>query len=129
MRTCKTCGESQPLEEYHVHAPSKGGRVLHCRSCVAEKARKKNYGLSLAEVREAQGTDACAICGEESYCIDHDHTTGIVRGALCRKCNTGLHYLENERWRYYAERYLLRTESEEAHRAYLVERAQARGTT
>lgn len=38
----------------------------------------------------------CKICGVESELlkaklhIDHDHTTGIVRGLLCRACNHGI---------------------------------------
>lgn len=36
----------------------------------------------------------CAICGETRHRkqmhIDHDHSTGQVRGILCFKCNVGL---------------------------------------
>jgi hypothetical protein len=33
----------------------------------------------------------CEICGsEETLCVDHDHTTGIFRGALCGNCNRSI---------------------------------------
>ncbi|MFC1436056.1 endonuclease domain-containing protein [Streptacidiphilus sp. N1-3] len=37
---------------------------------------------------------ACEICGHVSMEVDHDHTTGLVRGALCRRCNSRLGSLE-----------------------------------
>jgi hypothetical protein len=45
--------------------------------------------------------NSCAICKKdfakiERYDIDHSHKTGFIRGLLCRKCNSGLHYFENK---------------------------------
>lgn len=52
------------------------------------------YGLSVGEyklLKEFQG-GACAICGRGKgksvrLAVDHDHTTGEVRGLLCKLCN------------------------------------------
>ena len=55
------------------------------------------YGIDLADydrLLSEQG-GACAICGEQSpingikkyFCVDHDHSTGKVRGLLCNHCN------------------------------------------
>ena len=56
----------------------------------------KKYGLTQIDFEvmyEAQG-GMCAICERKSirksFCVDHDHTTGKVRGLLCGECNIGL---------------------------------------
>jgi len=59
----------------------------------------KNYGISLEQYDEILQSQngLCAICqcppgnGNGRYlCIDHDHSTGGIRGLLCRKCNAAL---------------------------------------
>jgi hypothetical protein len=59
-----------------------------------ERERARRYGLSLQEFRAllAQQANACAICRKSAQrlCLDHCHSTGKVRGFLCRKCNLGL---------------------------------------
>jgi len=46
---------------------------------------------------EEQG--GCAICKRndhvEDLFVDHDHATGMIRGLLCRRCNTGLGFFKD----------------------------------
>lgn len=55
----------------------------------------KNYDGTpyTAEQHTLCRDNCCAVCGEEDRSIinvDHCHTTGIVRGPLCRRCNVAL---------------------------------------
>lgn len=56
----------------------------------------KKYGLTKEQYQErleAQG-GCCVICRDgktkRDFHIDHEHTTGRIRGLLCSRCNTGL---------------------------------------
>lgn len=78
----------------------------------AERRRKLKscYGLSLDDFNNLfqQQNGLCAICEEaEADCIDHNHTTGIVRALLCSHCNIGIGQLrEDERILLNAIKYL-----------------------
>jgi hypothetical protein len=51
---------------------------------------KGKYGISLEEKEKMAAAQEfkCAICGEvKPLEVDHDHTTGKVRGLLCTCCN------------------------------------------
>lgn len=54
---------------------------------------KHHYGLTPDQLHDlyTKQDGRCAICrepeGEKSFCVDHDHDTGIVRGLLCGNCN------------------------------------------
>jgi hypothetical protein len=56
---------------------------------------RKLYGVTLEQYEamlQAQG-GVCAICAqgsEKKFAIDHDHSTGRVRGLLCIPCNVGI---------------------------------------
>lgn len=60
---------------------------------------KWKYGLSKEEYEAmlSSQTNLCAICKQtgrhirfDKLCVDHDHSTGKVRGLLCGKCNSAI---------------------------------------
>ena len=57
------------------------------RSNSETEARRKRAKMELNEF-----LGFCEICRKflDTPCIDHDHSSGALRGYLCRKCNTGL---------------------------------------
>jgi hypothetical protein len=60
------------------------------------KAIESRYGLTQEEHQDilVKQNNLCAICQKhiegKVLCVDHDHTTGKVRGLLCGNCNVGL---------------------------------------
>jgi Recombination endonuclease VII len=43
-----------------------------------------------------QAGNVCAMCGSDNnLVIDHDHSTGFVRGVLCNRCNARLGQFES----------------------------------
>jgi hypothetical protein len=64
---------------------------------------KSTYGITHEEYEKlfASQGNKCAICGTEQcptgrfMCVDHDHTSGKVRGILCSKCNHGIGLLRD----------------------------------
>ena len=61
-----------------------------------EKVIKSRYGLSLPEYA-AMVERPCEVCGKEGdSCVDHDHSTGLVRGTLCKNCNSAIGLLDED---------------------------------
>lgn len=87
---CINCGD--PI----AHRTSKGGVCSRCRrSSIYE--RQYRVDLDKLELMLYRQGDCCAICNTEislekpiTAHVDHDHTTGRVRGILCGLCNKGL---------------------------------------
>jgi hypothetical protein len=59
---------------------------------------RKKFGIGIDEFESllASQNNLCKICktdtprGRGSFVVDHNHTTGKIRGLLCTECNVGL---------------------------------------
>lgn len=83
-------------------------RIAHRRSRKGYHIQWR-YGLAPEEygimLENQQG--CCAICGKavpptkrgrDGLYVDHNHTTGKVRGLLCARCNTLMSFLDQPDW-------------------------------
>ncbi len=120
---CKKCNieKSKAYTEtsHYLASRGKAGRAMRDKAKRKTKARRrykelnpdwlrweqieKAYGLTKLAWRtileEQRGV--CAIChkaftGKEPH-VDHNHATGMVRGLICRACNTALGLLCEDR--------------------------------
>lgn len=96
---CKRCGKSGGSESFRLHRTNLSGLNSLCRVCESVAERERKYGGDLGALVSDESPQ-CEICGDalvwhmkgqgHSANIDHCHTTGKVRGVLCRKCNTAI---------------------------------------
>lgn len=79
------------------------GYYIKNKDRIKDQYLTRLYGITLKEFNEIllEQDNQCAICGADkcasgkSFAVDHDHTTGKVRGLLCKKCNMGLGHFED----------------------------------
>lgn len=124
-KACTSCGEIKNIDLFSEDKRYKSGYRSQCRQCrattpSAQRARRSNhlkriYGITherWEELYDSQG-GVCAICklpetritrpnaktvalgSKPRLSVDHDHTTGEVRGLLCYKCNIGIGHLQD----------------------------------
>jgi len=119
-KTCSKCGVEKDISEFGKRSGAYDGLKGACRPC--ENSRNKQYrtpdksrvwslkwrlanryGIKQEDftgMMEAQGYK-CAICSDEldfdsgKFAVDHNHTTGDVRGILCPSCNHGIGKLKD----------------------------------
>jgi hypothetical protein len=78
----KATDKWQKENKEKLHKPSKEWRKFY--------RIKEKYGLSKEEFNEMESEQSgiCKICEKDKpLCVDHCHTSGRVRGLLCRDCN------------------------------------------
>lgn len=74
--------------------------------------KKNKYGVDEQQYIKLMEVTNCQICDKlfkdnNEKCIDHCHTTNIVRGVLCNNCNKGLGmFLDNRNYLQAAIAYL-----------------------
>lgn len=108
-RECRKCKTTRPLNDFYPTSPQGYHRRI-CKSCTVSgnKEREVNdptdkkrrahlrslYGITLEEYEAMFQVQKgrCAVCGGTGkdgrrLSVDHDHTTGLIRGLLCGSCN------------------------------------------
>ena len=110
MKSCRVCHEEKPLDGFYKNAARKDGHQTICKECEKAASRKHWHGMSTERRRDKhykrfydigiekvqelidKQEGRCAICGDvlSHIHVDHNHSTGEVRGILCPSCNTGL---------------------------------------
>ncbi len=84
---CKPCCSKTYNESYHRN---KDGWVKRNKYQIRTANIKKRFNITRNEYDEII-SNPCMICGgKEDIVLDHSHETGLIRGPLCRNCNTGL---------------------------------------
>lgn len=89
---CSVCGPTAIHIYQHIH---------QCMTAKEESAAKTYskrgdkihpyFGITHDEIADIKANSSCFICGSvENLHLDHDHTTGAIRGVLCRSHNMGL---------------------------------------
>lgn len=117
-KICNDCGKEKTLDRFHVDRSNKDGHCRRCKSCESLRGKKRyadpeyrenkvkanrerrtglEQRLYLLLLEEQQGV--CAICKEaptsRPLYIDHNHTSGKIRGLLCNSCNLGIGLLKD----------------------------------
>lgn len=123
MKYCTRCNSIKWEDEFNKNKRSKDGLSIYCSECHREacyKYRRENkaefkrksraktlkyiHGITEEEYNEMlqKQDNKCAICadhidelGKPVFDVDHNHSTGKVRGLLCRCCNLGIGKLKD----------------------------------
>jgi len=110
MKICVRCNinEAYLKDKYPSYCSDCKNEVARIRySKLAEIDRKllnavRNYNISKQDARKLLLKRSCSICSVKlpklkDRHIDHCHITGHVRGVLCRKCNSGIAFLRDNK--------------------------------
>ena len=114
VKLCKRCSTTKPIDNFYIRKRGRDLRHSICKECtkkiVTEKYRenpmvwreaelKRRYDMNQDDYNQilTEQNNCCAICGttkpgarRKHFMIDHCHTTGKVRGLLCKSCNIAI---------------------------------------
>jgi len=133
VKVCYACKETKPVSMFYRSNTRYYQR--ECKACNKKRKQawhktelgklssantklKARFGVTLEQYKTllVKQNHACLICGvkdtelEHRLAIDHCHTTGKIRGLLCKQCNLGLgNFRDNQVYLRQAITYLMET--------------------
>lgn len=108
LKACSKCKVEKPydLTYFRPNKHKVSGVDSWCRQCAAEYRRvfrdnnpPKEWNVpesDLQKYKDAKQLEECIICGEEAHAVDHQHSTGRIRGRLCTNCNLGIGHFKDD---------------------------------
>lgn len=107
---CPRCEEAHPLAAFSRDKGASDGLNGWCRASRKRVGKARGYTRKAGNVPQAvvdrmlaeQGGRCampdCQTCdpGSLGWCLDHNHTTGALRGILCGRCNVRLGFYEKD---------------------------------
>jgi hypothetical protein len=108
MKTCSTCKQLLPAADFYVHTAGTAKLRGNCKACQkqyvtdyqrehpvarARWSKTGTYGLTRQQIECMESHAVCALCGKVPSGrmeVDHNHTTGQVRGWIHGKCNRAI---------------------------------------
>ncbi len=95
MRKCYTCQQNKPLDQFNKTKKESTGYSFQCKDCKRNENMFYRYGITRDQynLMLVKQNYSCAICEtpqsdlHKALSIDHCHTSSVVRGLLCSKCN------------------------------------------
>lgn len=110
-RKCRLCKEVKSIDCFGLSRGHSLGYNHACKECRRKNALKTNikrYGISIEEFEDILSNQGggCGICGQKEsvsfdgkktrLSVDHNHSSGGIRGVLCRKCNAAIGLLNDD---------------------------------
>ena len=111
-KICSKCKVEKPLKEFSKRYDRAIGVRSNCKECqrkidaykrTTDKGKSKyrssswkRQGINITyneyKVKYEVVKGCCEICNKQlpSLCVDHNHSTGKIRGLLCTACNLGI---------------------------------------
>ena len=112
LKRCSKCLDIKHIDSFGIDNFTKFKLTSWCKSCIKDKTQRtqkkdslqQKYKLSLDDYKNLiiSQNGKCKICNQvldlqnpKSVHVDHCHTTLTVRGILCRHCNMGLGFFQD----------------------------------
>jgi hypothetical protein len=92
MKTCKTCGCTKSVDDFHKHPENKDLRQTSCKKCRLEHAKKHNKKMQEknAEVVRTGRVMRCIKCEQykpdSEFSIDRTYKNGLKHA--CKVCDS-----------------------------------------
>lgn len=116
MKRCTKCANNQEDSCFYTHKNAKDGLRDICKTCSSDQSKlyqtfnkeriririaRKKYGITTEWYYKTLSSqnNSCAGCNKvfvDVPHVDHDHSTGKVRGLLCGNCNRALGLLHED---------------------------------